>query len=49
MLIYAEMRGMYDVNMAPYIVYIPTKIDKNSLKIKETVAKKLTCVLLLVS
>ena len=47
--IYVEMRGMHGDNVAPYIVYIPTKFDKNLFKIKEIIAKKLTCVWLLVN
>ena len=29
MLIYAEIRGMYDVTMVPYIVYVHTKFEIN--------------------
>ena len=28
MLICAEMRGMYDAKMIPYVVYKPTKLEK---------------------
>ena len=44
MLIYAEMRGMYDANMAPCIVYVPTKFGKDSFIIKEIIAKNVISV-----
>ena len=44
MLICAEMRGMYVVKMVPYIVYKPTKFEKNLLKVKEIITNILTCV-----
>ena len=49
MLVYAEMRGVYDAKMVLYIIYKPTKFEKNPLKIKEIIANILTCVQVLVN
>ena len=49
MLIYVEMRGVYDAKMVPYIIYKPTKFEKNPLKIKEIITNILTCVRVLVN
>ena len=44
MLICAEMRGMYNAKIVPYIVCKPTKFEKIPLKIKEIIMNILTCV-----
>ena len=44
-----EFQGTYDGKVAIRVVYHPTKFGKDSLIIKEIIAKNVTCVRLLVN
>ena len=43
MLIYAEMRGIYDRKVAWIFAHFPTKFEKIWFKIKEIIGHTLTC------
>ena len=43
MLIYAEIRGTFDRKVAHIFAHVPTKFEKNRLKIRGFMVKTLTC------
>ena len=43
MLIYAGIKGMYNANVGPNLVYVPTKFGWDSFIIKEFIGKNVTC------